>query len=121
MKSNTPIIDWLAQYQKNVLNSDIDIMKHWENTMALFADASKNGETDASELIVSDEWVENNKEVTKILDSFEAILQGMRVDNGDFDNPTGYTKILNTINSKVGNTDWVQLAEIDKVQADLIL
>ena len=121
MKSNTPIIDWLAQYQKNVLNSDIDIMKHWENTMALFADASKNGETDASELIVSDEWVENNKEVTKILDSFEAILQGMRVDNGDFDNPTGYTKILNTINSKVGNTDWVQLAEIDKIQADLIL
>ena len=121
MKSNTPIIDWLAQYQKNVLNSDVDLMEHWNNTMALFADASKNGETDASELIVSDEWVENNKEVTKILDSFEAILQGMRVDNGDFNNPTGYTKILNTINSKVGNTDWVQLAEIDRTQADLIL
>jgi len=45
----------------------------------------------------------------------------MRVDNGDFDNPTGYTKILNTVNSKVGNTDWVQLAEIDRTQADLIL
>ena len=82
--------------------------------MALFADASKDGETDANALIVSDEWVENNKEVTKILDSFEAILQGMRIDNGDFNNPTGYTKILNTINSKVGNTDWVQLAEIDR-------
>ena len=121
MKSNTPIIDWISQYQKNVLNSDIDPMKHWENTMALFADAGKNGEIDASELIVSDEWIENNKEVTKILDSFEAVLQGMRVDNGDFNNPTGYTKILNTINSKVGNTDWVQLAEIDRAQADLIL
>lgn len=121
MKSNTPIIDWLVQYQKNVLNSDIDLMEHWENTMALFADASKSGETDASEIITSDEWVENNKEATKILESFEAVLQGMRVDNGDFDNPTGYTKILNQINTKVGNTDWVQLAEIDKAQADLIL
>lgn len=121
MKSNTPIIDWLSQYQKNVLNSDINILEHWENTMALFANASKDGEIDASDLIVSNEWVENNKEVTRILDSFEAVLQGMRVDNGDFDNPTGYTKILNTINSKVGNTNWVQLAEIDRTQADLIL
>ena len=63
MKSNTPIIDWISQYKKNVLNSDVDLMEHWNNTMALFADASKDGEINASEIIVSDEWLENNKEV----------------------------------------------------------
>lgn len=120
-KSNTPIIEFLTQYQKNSTNSDVDLMKHWDTTMGIFADAKTSDGVDASEIIVSDEWVEDNLEVQKLLDSFEAVIQGMRVDNGDFDNPTGYTRILNQINPKIGNTDYEQLAEIDAAFADMVL
>jgi hypothetical protein len=103
-------------------------MEHWNKTMGIFADASSftgqgltDNQTDASEIITSDEWVEDNKEVQQLLDSFEAVITGMRVDNGDFDNPTGYTRMLNQINTRMGNTDAEQLAEIDAGFADMVL
>jgi hypothetical protein len=127
-KSNVPILEFLSQYAKSSTNSDVDPMEHWKKTIGIFADASSftgqgltDNQTDASEVITSDEWVEDNKEVQKLLDSFEAVITGMRVDNGDFDNPTGYTRMLNQINTRVGNTNFEQLAEIDAEFADMVL
>jgi hypothetical protein len=85
--------------------------------MKVFQDAGE----DMSEVIVSDTWKENNEEVLKIIESYKAVLNGLRTDNADFDNPFGYSTIINKINKKIGNQDAGEAAEIDKEFTDIIL
>jgi len=117
MKTNSPIIDFISQFLKTSTNSDLDMNKHWENTIKMFEESGE----DPNEVMVEDNWIEDNKEALRLVDAFEAVLQGMRVDNADYNNPTGYTKTLNWVNSKMGNTDAEPLAEIDQHEADLML
>jgi hypothetical protein len=91
--------------------------KHWEDTIKMFEESGE----DPNEIMVEDSWVEDNKEALRLVDAFQAVLQGMRVDNADYNNPTGYTKILNKVNSAIGNTEEEPLAEIDQHEADLML
>jgi hypothetical protein len=108
-REDSPIIDFISQFLKTTTNSDLDMTKHWENTIKMFEESGE----DPNEIMVEDSWIEDNKEALRLVDAFQAVLQGMRVDNADYNNPTGYTKILNKVNSAIGNTDMEPLAEID--------
>jgi hypothetical protein len=51
-------------------------------------------------LTVDPEWTADNEEALNLVNSFIAVINGMKVDNASFNNPTGYTKILNNIYKK---------------------
>jgi hypothetical protein len=56
-----------------------------------------------------------------LVDAFVAVLNGMKVENASFNNPTGFTKILNNIYKKQGVKDFIELTELDTQTADLML
>jgi hypothetical protein len=72
-------------------------------------------------LTVDPEWTADNEEALNLVNSFIAVINGMKVDNASFNNPTGYTKILNNIYKQQGVKDYVELTELDSTTADLIL
>ena len=72
-------------------------------------------------LCVDDEWKANNDLVLDMIGAFQAVIEGMKVDNASFNNPTGYTKILNQVYQKQGVKDYVPLTEMDSNTANLIL
>lgn len=115
--TNTPILEYLNQFALSTTNSDLNISKHWENTKAIFKDNSE----DYGMLTVDQEWIDNNEEALNLVNSFIAVINGMKVDNASFNNPTGYTKILNNIYKRQGVKDYVELTELDSTTADLIL
>ena len=115
--THTPIIQFLEQFKINTTNSDLNIMKHWNKTIQFFND----NKDDLEEFGVEGDWEENNKEAIQLIDAFATVIQGMRVDNADFDMPSSYTKLLNNVFKSQGVQDYVELAEIDAQEADLIL
>lgn len=115
--TNTPILEYLNQFALSTTNSDLNISKHWENTKAIFKDNSE----DYGMLTVDQEWTDDNEEALNLINSFIAVINGMKVDNASFNNPTGYTKILNNIYKRQGVKDYVELTELDSTTADLIL
>jgi hypothetical protein len=62
---------------------------------------------------VDSDWTQDNEEALNLVDAFIAVINGMKVDNASFDNPTGYTKILNNIYRKQGVKDFIELTELD--------
>jgi len=42
-------------------------------------------------------WEANNQEAIRLVKAFRAVLEGMKVDNADLGNPTGYSKMLNLV------------------------
>lgn len=113
--TNTPILQYLDQFRLDTSNSPLSISKHWEDTKQLFI----NGEIDM--LSVDGEWEANNNLVLDMIGAFQAVIEGMKVDNASFNNPTGYTKILNQVYQKQGVKDYVPLTEMDSNTANLIL
>jgi hypothetical protein len=49
---------------------------------------------------VDTDWSADNEEALNLVDAFIAVVNGMKTDNASFNNPTGYTKILNNIYRK---------------------
>ena len=116
--SNTPIIDYLNQFSLSTTNSDLNISKHLQKVTDLLNN-SKNSNLD--ELILSEEFLEDNEEALLLLDSFAAVMEGLKIDNADITNPTGYSKMLNEVYQKQGIQNYTKLAEIDSETADIIL
>jgi hypothetical protein len=46
---------------------------------------------------LEDGFIEDNEEAIVLLNSFISVIEGMKVDNADIINPTGYSKILNEV------------------------
>lgn len=117
--SNTPVIEYLKQFQLSATNSDLNILKHLEVVTDLLNDAAKNDSLD--EVLLNTQWQEDNEEAMLLLDSFISVINGVKIDNADITNPTGFSKILNNIYTKRGVKDFVKLAELDTESANLIL
>lgn len=115
--THTPILQYLDQFRLSTTNSDLNLTKHWENTKAIFLD----NEEDLGMLTVDQDWNADNEEALNLVDAFVAVLNGMKTDNASFNNPTGYTKILNNIYRKQGVKDFVELTELDSQTADMML
>ena len=115
--TNTPILEYLNQFALSTTNSDLNIGKHWETTKAIFIDNKE----DYGMLTVDPDWTADNEEALNLVNSFIAVINGMKVDNASFNNPTGFTKILNNIYKRQGVKDYVELTELDSTTADLIL
>lgn len=115
--SHTPILEYLNQFGLSTTNSDLNIIKHWENTKAIFLD----NQEDLGTFTVDTDWSADNEEALNLVDAFIAVVNGMKTDNASFNNPTGYTKILNNIYRKQGVKDFIELAEFDSETADLII
>jgi hypothetical protein len=68
-----------------------------------------------------EDWEKTNDEAIRVIDSFIAVIEGMKTDNSDFNNPTGYTPLINAISKKYKIKDYVPLAELDSEIANLII
>jgi hypothetical protein len=113
---SSPILSLIESFQLSAINSDVNFKKHLEDTYALFDDH----QDDVGEFTVDSTWTENNEEALKIIDTFIAITEAMKTDNADFNNPTGFTKILNDINLKY-NKNATPYFMLDTQDANLIL
>lgn len=107
---NTPVLEFLSEFQKSATNSTVDINDHYTQTQKHFKQVGTNIE----DFTVDDEWRANNQEVLKLIDSFEAVVSGMRTDDADFGKLTSYSHIMNTISGS-------EYAEIEASDADAIL
>lgn len=115
--THTPILQYLDQFRMGISNSDLNLTKHYKETELLFKDTSE----DIGMFSLDENWNESNNEALDLINAFISVINGMKTDNAGFNNPTGYTKILNNIFKKQGVKDYVELAELDSQTADLIL
>jgi hypothetical protein len=60
-------------------------------------------------------------EVEEIVDTLASALYATRVDKIGISNSIGYSKVLNELNKKYKNDQWVKLAEIEGDKADLMM
>ncbi len=116
---NTPIIEYLNKFQLSTTNSDLNLTKHLETTLTLIKDAKQNNSLD--ELLADPDWEIDNEEALLLIDSFIAVMDGLRVDNADVLNPIGYSRILNDVYQRSKIQNYVKLAELDSQTADLML
>ena len=114
---NTPIIEFLDQYKLSVSDSDLNLTKHLQDTEAVL----QNNINDLESFGLDSTWEENNKEAIQVIDSYIAVLNGMKVDNADINNPTGYSRIINNINKAHNIKGYQELAEIDSSTADSLV
>lgn len=114
---NTPVLQLLDKFKSTSVNADVSISKHLKETQELL-DGSMN---ELDDFIQQEDWEIRNDEAIKVINSFIAVIEGMKTDASDFDNPTGFTLILNKISRKHGVQDYVDLAELDSQTADIII
>lgn len=114
---NTPIIEFLDQYKLSVSNTDLNLTQHLQDTESILQDNIN----DIEAFSLDSTWEENNKEAIQVIDSYIAVLNGMKVDNADINNPTGYSRIINNINKAHNIKNYQELAEIDSETADSLV
>lgn len=114
---STPILSLIDKFKMDATKSQLSFMEHWQQTMDLL-EQNKN---DLSDFRIDGTWEDHNTEALQLVQSLRAVLEGMKVDNADINNPTGYTKILNTLYQKQGRKDFVQLAEISSDEANMMI
>lgn len=113
----TPALQFIDKFKIGATNSQINFMEHWQKTMDLLQDNKE----DLSEFGTDAVWEENNKEALKLAKAFRAVLNGMKVDNADLSNPTGYSKMLNLVYQKSAQKNYTPLAEISTQEANMML
>lgn len=116
--SNTPIYEYLNQFQVSVTTSDLNLTQHLKKVNDLLQDATDNNSLD--ELLIGD-FQEDNEEALLLLDSFITVINSMKIDNADINNPTGFSKMLNEVYSKQGVKNYVPLTELSSDVADIML
>lgn len=114
---NTPIIEFLDQYKLSVSDTDLNLTKHLQDTEAVL----QNNINDLETFGLDSTWEENNREALQVIDSYIAVLNGMKIDNADINNPTGYSRIINNINKAHNIKNYQELAEIDSATADSLV
>ena len=114
---STPILSLIDKFKMDATKSQLSFMEHWQQTMDLL----EQNKGDLSDFRINGTWEDHNIEALQLVQSLRAVLEGMKVDNADINNPTGYTKILNTLYQKQGRKDFVQLAEINSDEANMMI
>lgn len=114
---STPILSLIDKFKMDATKSQLSFMEHWQQTMDLL----EQNKGDLSDFRIDGTWEDHNTEALQLVQSLRAVLEGMKVDNADINNPTGYTKILNTLYQKQGRKDFVQLAEISSDEANMMI
>ncbi len=114
---STPILSLIDKFKMDATKSQLSFMEHWQQTIDLL----EQNKGDLSDFRIDGTWEDHNIEALQLVQSLRAVLEGMKVDNADINNPTGYTKILNTLYQKQGRKDFVQLAEINSDEANMMI
>lgn len=113
----TPALEFIDKFKIGATNSQLNFSEHWKQTMDRLAD----NKGDLSEFSTDDVWEANNQEAIRLVKAFRAVLEGMKVDNADLGNPTGYSKMLNLVYQKSAQKNYVPLAEISTQEANMML
>lgn len=113
----TPALQFIDKFKIGATNSQLNFTEHWQKTMDLLQDNKE----DLSEFGTDEIWEENNKEALRLVKAFRAVLNGMKVDNADLSNPTGYSKMLNLVYQKSAQKNYTPLAEISTQEANMML
>lgn len=113
----TPALEFIDKFKIGVTNSQLKFSDHWQQTMDLL----DNNKDDISEFGTDEVWEANNQEALRLAKAFRSVLNGMKVDNADINNPTGYSRMLNLVYQKSAQKNYVPLAEISTQEANMML
>lgn len=113
----TPALEFIDKFKIGATNSQLKFSDHWQQTMDLL----DNNKDDISEFGTDEVWEANNQEALRLAKAFRSVLNGMKVDNADINNPTGYSRILNLVYQKSAQKNYVPLAEISTQEANMML
>lgn len=113
----TPALQFIDKFKIGATNSQLKFTDHWQQTMDLL----DNNKDDMSEFGTDEVWEANNQEALRLAKAFRSVLNGMKVDNADINNPTGYSRMLNLVYQKSAQKNYVPLAEISTQEANMML
>lgn len=113
----TPALEFIDKFKIGATNSQLKFTDHWQQTIDLL----DNNKDDMSEFGTDEVWEDNNQEALRLAKAFRSVLNGMKVDNADINNPTGYSRILNLVYQKSAQKNYVPLAEISTQEANMML
>ena len=113
----TPALEFIDKFKIGATNSQLKFSDHWQQTMDLL----ENNKDDVSEFGTDEVWEANNQEALRLAKAFRSVLNGMKVDNADINNPTGYSRMLNLVYQKSAQKNYVPLAEISTQEANMML
>lgn len=113
----TPALEFIDKFKIGATNSQLKFSDHWQQTMDLL----DNNKDDISEFGTDEVWEANNQEALRLTKAFRSVLNGMKVDNADINNPTGYSRMLNLVYQKSAQKNYVPLAEISTQEANMML
>lgn len=113
----TPALEFIDKFKIGATNSQLKFSDHWQQTIDLL----DNNKDDMSEFGTDEVWEANNQEALKLARAFRSVLNGMKVDNADINNPTGYSRMLNLVYQKSAQKNYIPLAEISTQEANMML
>ena len=113
----TPALEFIDKFKIGATNSQLKFTDHWQQTIDLL----DNNKDDMSEFGTDEVWEANNQEALRLAKAFRSVLNGMKVDNADINNPTGYSRMLNLVYQKSAQKNYVPLAEISTQEANMML
>lgn len=113
----TPALEFIDKFKIGATNSQLKFSDHWQQTMDLL----DNNKDNISEFETDEVWEANNQEALRLAKAFRSVLNGMKVDNADINNPTGYSRMLNLVYQKSAQKNYVPLAEINTQEANMML
>lgn len=113
----TPALEFIDKFKIGATNSQLKFTDHWQQTIDLL----DNNKDDISEFGTDEVWEANNQEALRLAKAFRSVLNGMKVDNADINNPTGYSRMLNLVYQKSAQKNYVPLAEISTQEANMML
>lgn len=113
----TPALEFIDKFKIGATNSQLKFSDHWQQTIDLL----DNNKDDMSEFGTDEVWETNNQEALRLAKAFRSVLNGMKVDNADINNPTGYSRMLNLVYQKSAQKNYVPLAEISTQEANMML
>lgn len=113
----TPALEFIDKFKIGATNSQLKFSEHWQQTIDLL----DNNKDDISEFGTDEVWEANNQEALRLAKAFRSVLNGMKVDNADINNPTGYSRMLNLVYQKSAQKNYVPLAEISTQEANMML
>lgn len=114
--SHTPVIKLLENFKIATSESNISVSKVIEQVNNLL----DQSEQDISSFGYGEEIENQIEEVEQLIDLLNSSLYATRIDQAGVNNTWGYSKTLNELNKQYKNKEWVELAEIEGPNADLI-
>lgn len=113
--SSSPIEQILDQFTTSV-GSDIKVSA----LLKTINDILDGVKSDVTQFSLSKPLSDQIIEALNLIDLLGSVIEASKVDEGNIDHIYGYTKVLNEINHKVGNSKWVDLAELKSSTADVL-